>query len=291
MDSPDAAPRDRPLRFGLIGAGGYIARKHFRAIAAIGGELLAICDVHETVGDVEPYFPQARLYLRQQDFWYACASLDYVVVCTPNYLHFGHCRRALWAGCDVICEKPVTLSLESLDELALACETTGQSIHPILQLRYDLGVRTLFDCPPPAADVEMRYWARRGLWYDSTWKGDLSRSGGLVFNLAIHGFDVLCRWLGKPEGVVARADALGVHGYVNFEHNRVEFSVSRDPELLGKKRFDRGVFVGGERICDLGTGNPGLHEATYRAIVAGHGLKLSDARTSIELCEKIERST
>lgn len=291
MEFSDSSRRDRPLRFGLIGAGGYIARKHFRAISEIGGELVAICDVHEAVGDVEPHFPTARLHLRESDFWYECSAVDYVVVCTPNYLHPIHCRRALWAGCDVICEKPVALDLESLDDLALTCEKTGKSIHPVLQLRYDLGVRTLFECPPPAADVEMRYWARRGLWYDATWKADPARSGGIVFNLAIHGFDVLCRWLGKPGEVVARGDGLGAHGYVKFEHNKVDFSISRDAKLLGKKRFDRGVFVGGERICDLGTGNQGLHEATYREIVAGRGLLLSDARPSIELCEKIERSS
>lgn len=279
----------RSPTFALLGAAGYIAPRHIDAIHAVGGRLLAACDPHDAVGVLdrygEPvrYFPDVERFDRWLDKQNRTADpVDFVVVATPNYLHDAHCRLALRSGSDVICEKPVTLTTRNLDALREVEAETGKFVRCILQLRHHDAIRDLRAKATGDHDVSVEYHAPRGPWYGYSWKGDAHKSGGLATNIGVHLFDALLWCFGD---VIVAPKATGkpdeVRGVLALERAAVlwELSVARPKP---RRVFD----VDGEQI-DLTATIAQLHVASYRAILAGEGWTLEDARPAIELCEAI----
>ena len=189
--------------FVIIGAAGYIAPKHLKAIKDTGNNLLAALDKHDSVGILDTYFPNADFFTEFERFDRHCEKLrrngtpiDYVSVCSPNYLHDSHCRFGLRIGADVICEKPVVLNPWNVDALMEIEKETKHKVYSILQLRLHPAIISLrekiLNRPPGKKyKVDLKYITARGNWYHSSWKGDIHKSGGIATNIGIHFFDIL----------------------------------------------------------------------------------------------------
>ena len=294
-----------PPRFALIGAAGYIAPRHLEAIRAVGGRLVAAVDPFDSVGILDRYFPQAAFFTEFERFDRHLEKLkrrgervDYVVVCSPNYLHDAHCRFGLRYGADVICEKPTVLNPWNLDALADMERETKHRIYNILQLRLHPSVAALRQrvstaAPDTIYDIDLTYLTARGNWYYTSWKGDPSKSGGISTNIGIHFFDMLL-WI---FGAVQRNTVhLYTHdraaGYLELERARVRWFLSIDAATLpepvrakGGATF-RSLTIAGE-VFEFSSGFTDLHTESYRALLDGRGFSLADVRPAVELAQQI----
>lgn len=293
-------------KFALIGAAGYIAPRHMKAIKDTGNEIVALLDKSDSVGIIDSYFPQAEFFteferfdrhlekLRRQDG----QQVDYVSICSPNYLHDAHIRFALRIGADAICEKPMVLNPWNVDALAEISERTNKNVHTILQLRLHPAVRKLKDRVDASAedrifDVDIAYVAPRGRWYMVSWKGDLSKSGGVSTNIGVHFFDVV-RWIfGEvKENVVHLSEPTRAAGMLELARARVRWFLSLEETDIppaarcAKIRTLRLITVDGEEL-NLSEGFTDLHTESYRAILGGTGFGLEDARSAIEIVSQI----
>jgi UDP-N-acetyl-2-amino-2-deoxyglucuronate dehydrogenase len=289
--------------FGLIGAAGYIAPRHMQAIGDSGHRLAVAADLSDSVGVLDRWFPTADFVTTPADFFASVAAIAerdeaVVSICTPSDLHAAHSLAALAAGADVICEKPLVLDPADLDRLAAAERATGRRVASILQLRLHPQLRELRTCiaAMPAthvADVDLAYITARGPWYHVSWKGDEARSGGIVVNIGIHLFDLLCHLFGPPAGSVVheRTDSRAA-GFLDFPRARVRWFLSVDeadlPEavrLAGKRAYRRLVIDGEE--AEFSDGFADLHTACYREILAGSGPGIEENRLAVELAHAI----
>jgi UDP-N-acetyl-2-amino-2-deoxyglucuronate dehydrogenase len=289
--------------FGLIGAAGYIAPRHMQAISDSGHQLAIAADSSDSVGTLDRWFPAAEFVTHERDFFSSVASLSkrsrpVVSICTPSDLHAAHSLAALAAGADVICEKPLVLDPADLDRLAAAERATGRRVASILQLRLHPQLRELRTriAAMPAthvADVDLAYITARGPWYHVSWKGDEARSGGIVVNIGIHLFDLLCHLFGPPAGSVVheRTDSRAA-GFLDFPRARVRWFLSVDeadlPEavrLAGKRAYRRLVIDGEE--AEFSDGFADLHTECYREILAGGGPGIEENRPAVELSHAI----
>ncbi|MBS1573209.1 MAG: Gfo/Idh/MocA family oxidoreductase [Bacteroidetes bacterium] len=290
--------------FVLIGAAGYIAPKHFQAIKETGNNLLAAMDPHDSVGILDSYFPDTDFFTEFERFDRHCEKLkrqgkkiDYVVVCSPNYLHDAHCRFGLRIGADVICEKPVVLNPWNLEALIEMEKETGKKIYPILQLRYHpeiIALKEKIDNEQSGKKykVELKYITPRGKWYHYSWKGDEHKSGGLAANIGIHFFDLLLWIFGDVVKVnVLEKSNTKVSGFLELQKAEVQWLLSIDSDRLqrkyvsGAKSF-RVLIIDGVAI-DLSNTFENLHTMTYNNILNNSGLNLSDAVKSIDLVYNI----
>jgi UDP-N-acetyl-2-amino-2-deoxyglucuronate dehydrogenase len=288
----------RPKTYALIGAAGYIAPRHLRAIKETGGVLNVALDPSDSVGVIDNYFPQARFFSEFERFdRYVdlCRrrneKIDFVSICSPNYLHDAHVRFALRSHADAICEKPLVLNPWNLDGLEKMEEETGQRTFTILQLRLHPTILALREMvsrdKTKVHKVELTYIASRGLWYYASWKGDAQKSGGIATNIGVHFFDMLNFVFGDIllNNVHHRAVDCA-SGYLEFERARVRWFLSinaRDlPSRLapGQKSY-RSIAVDGEEI-EFTDGFTDLHIESYRAITGGNGFRIRDVRPSIE---------
>ena len=192
------------MKFGLIGAGGYVAPRHMQAIKDTGNELVVALDPNDSVGILDSYFPDCKFFTSQERFDRHCVKhedLDYMVVCSPNYLHEAHCKLGMRLGADVICEKPLTTTTENLTQLIKVERQTSKKIYTILQLRLHPSLKEL----KPKIDrtkqhlVTLNYVTPRGDWYFQSWKGQEGKSGGIEANIGIHFFDMLIWLFGEPK--------------------------------------------------------------------------------------------
>lgn len=278
-------------RYILLGAAGFIAPRHMKAIQETGGELVAVADPHDSVGIIDRYAPNVRYYRDEQ----RCMAefegkADTVVIATPNSTHFRLIYEALGHGYDVICEKPLVTQSQDIDFLKQREETTGKRVYAVLQLRHHRGILTLFERLSACSHgdiVDITYHTPRGSWYEQSWKGEAWRSGGLAMNIGIHFFD-LCLWLFGGEGGMEMRCDIPTHGRVcgQFELERasVRYDLSIESDRPLKKLFS---FNG--RYIDLATGFEDLHTEVYRAILDGRGYGLDDAAPAIALTERIHR--
>ena len=292
--------------FALIGAGGYIAPRHLQAIQDTGNRLVAAVDKNDSVGVLDRYFPQTHFFTeierfdrhleklrRQPD----SAAVDYVSVCTPNYLHDSHIRLALRVGAHAICEKPLVVNPWNLDALQEIESETGRRVHTVLQLRLHPSIIALREklraLPARQADVSLTYVTRRGPWYQMSWKGSEEKSGGLAMNIGVHFFDLLLWLFGPVTGSsVYLRNSRRVSGTLNLERARVRWYLSIAEEDLprghieaGKPAF-RSLQVDGEEV-EFSEGFGDLHTKTYEAILAGNGFGLEDARPSLNLIHQV----
>jgi UDP-N-acetyl-2-amino-2-deoxyglucuronate dehydrogenase len=295
-------------RFALIGAAGFIAPRHMQAIRDTGNELVAALDPKDSVGVIDTYFPRANFFTEFERFDRHCEKLrrrgegiDIVSICSPNYLHDAHIRFALRIGADAICEKPVVLNPHNVEALQSLEEEFGKRVYPVLQLRLHPEIKrlkALFDEKPKneKRDVILTYITSRGRWYDVSWKGDLSRSGGVVTNIGIHFFDMLGYLFGGIERSEVQArDTRWASGVLELERAKVSWFLSVDEEDIpgearekGKRTF-RSITIDGSEV-EFSEGFGDLHVETYKEILAGRGFSMRDAVPSIGIAAEIRNA-
>ncbi|MEK8031870.1 Gfo/Idh/MocA family oxidoreductase [Ideonella sp. DXS29W] len=291
--------------FALIGAAGYIAPRHMRAIVDTGNRLAVANDVNDSVGIIDSIAPQAEFFTEFERFYEhaqmrrrdPAQSLAYVSVCSPNHLHHAHIAAGLRLGADVICEKPLVPTTALLDELARVEGETGQRVFNILQLRHHDAILKLREKVAAAPedrkfDVELTYITSRGKWYAQSWKGDPRKSFGVATNIGVHFFDMLHFVFGRLQtNVVHLSGDAQAAGYLEYERARVRWFLSIDANDLpaavqGKKTTFRSIDISGEQL-EFSEGFTDLHTVSYREILAGRGYGLADARHCIETVEVI----
>ena len=292
--------------FALIGAGGYVAPRHMKAIKETGNNLIAALDKHDSVGILDSYFPEADFFIEFERFDRHIEKLkrqgihtDYVTVCSPNYLHDAHIRFGLRVGADVICEKPLVLNPWNVDALTEIEKETGKKIFTILQLRLHPAVIALREKVQSASsnkkyDIALRYITSRGHWYHISWKGDVQKSGGIATNIGIHFFDMLLWIFGDVrQNDVLQHDSNTASGILSLERANVRWFLSIDANTLpreadGKRTF-RSLTIDKEQF-EFSEGFTELHTRSYEQILSGKGFPLSEARKSIELVHDIRNT-
>jgi UDP-N-acetyl-2-amino-2-deoxyglucuronate dehydrogenase len=295
--------------FALVGASGFVAPRHMKAIREAGGRLVAAIDPHDAAGALDRWFEDTRFFTEIERFDRHLEKLRrgpeegrvrWVSVCSPNYLHDAHIRLALRAGCDVLCEKPIVVNPWNLDALRTMEQETGRRVRTVLQLRYHPKIVALRERVLKAGAkrhrVDLRYVSRRGPWYFVSWKGDESRSGGLAMNIGVHFFDLLLWIFGKAgASEVIRRDPATMEGNLRLERADVHWLLSVDPVHLppgpdGKRlNVYRAFVVDGDEV-EFSEGFEDLHVTVYREALAGRGFGIDDAYPSIELVHGIRHA-
>lgn len=298
------------LNFGLTGAAGYIASRHMKAIKETGHSLVAALDKNDSVGVIDSYFPMADFFLETERFdrhldklrRLGNQKIDYVSICTPNYLHDAHIRLALRNQAHAICEKPVVLNPWNIDALSEIEQETGKKIYNVLQLRLHPAIMALrqkvLSAPADKVfEVDLSYITSRGKWYFSSWKGNSEKSGGVATNIGVHFFDMLIWIFGNlKSGVVNYSSNDTVAGYMELEQARVRWFLSINDAYLPKviqakgQRTYRSITVEKEEV-EFSGGFTDLHTLTYQNILSGGGYGLEDTRRSIELVYGIRHAS
>jgi UDP-N-acetyl-2-amino-2-deoxyglucuronate dehydrogenase len=294
--------------FAIIGAAGYVAPRHLQAIRDTGNNLVAALDKSDTVGVMDSYFPNADFFTEFERFDRHLDKLkrqgkavDYVSICSPNYLHDSHIRFALRQGANAICEKPLVLNPWNVDALTDIEKETGKKVYTILQLRLHPSIIELrskvFAGPKDKIyDVNLTYMTSRGNWYHMSWKGDASKSGGIATNIGIHFFDMLIWIFGKVKQIVVKelTKDFGI-GFIELESARVNWKLSinydhlpQEVKAKGKRTF-RSLTMDDEEI-EFSDGFTELHTKSYEGILRGEGFGLSEAKPSIELVHQIRNA-
>ncbi|MEQ8517539.1 MAG: Gfo/Idh/MocA family oxidoreductase [Cytophagales bacterium] len=284
--------------FALIGAAGYIAPRHLKAIKETGNKLTAAVDKHDCVGIMDSFFPKAAFFTEFERFDRHLEKekrenhqADYISICTPNYMHDSHIRFALRYGADAICEKPLVLNPWNVDHLLELQKESGKKVYNILQLRLHPSVIALKQKietePEKIHDIDLTYITSRGNWYYASWKGDLNKSGGIATNIGIHFFDMLI-WIFGP--VQKRKIHLHEHdrasGFLELKNARVRWFLSINAETLPDKvkksglSTYRSITIEGEEF-EFSKGFNDLHTRSYENIMSGNGFELSEAKPSI----------
>jgi len=292
--------------FALIGASGYIAPRHLKAIKDTNNNLIAALDKFDSVGIMDSYFPNADFFVEFERFDRHIEKLkrekdihlDYVSICTPNYLHDAHIRSALRRDAHAICEKPLVLNPWNIDALVDIENETNRKVYTILQLRLHQSIINLkekVENGPKGKvyDVDLTYLTSRGNWYYTSWKGDISKSGGIASNIGVHFYDMLSWIFGD-----AKQNIVHLHkhdraaGYLEFERARVRWFLSIDYDVIPQEvknkgqRTYRSIKVDGNEI-EFSGGFTELHTKSYEDILVGKGFGLEEARQSIEIVQEI----
>lgn len=296
-----------PIRFALIGAAGYIAPRHMKAIRDNGHQLVAALDPNDSVGVIDSYFPEADFFTEFERFDRHVDKLrrkgqkvDYVSICSPNYLHDAHIRFALRNHAHAICEKPLVSNPWNLDALEEIEQETGSRVYTILQLRLHPAIVALRDRIQSQGsamhEVDVTYITSRGHWYHTSWKGDVAKSGGIATNIGVHFFDVLA-WIFGPRCRsvvhVTRPDCAG--GVLHLERARVRWFLSINAAHLpaaaaqAGQRTYRSFTVGGDEV-EFSDGFTDLHSESYRRILAGDGFGLAEARPAVQTVYEIRNA-
>ncbi len=294
--------------FALIGAAGYIAPRHLKAIKNTGNNLVAAYDPFDSVGIMDSYFPGADFFVEFERFDRHIDKLkrkdrpiDFVSVCSPNYLHDSHIRFGLRNNADVICEKPIVLNPWNIDALEEIERESGKHIFSILQLRLHqtiiaLKEKVMHGPKDKIYDVDLTYLTSRGHWYYTSWKGDISKSGGIATNIGVHFYDMLT-WIFGP----VKSNTVNVHthdraaGYLELEKARVRWflSISYDTipeEIKGQgKRTYRSIQIEGEEL-EFSDGFTDLHTDSYKAILSGNGFRIGETKQAIQIVHDIRHA-
>ncbi len=294
--------------FGLIGAGGYIAPRHMKAIKETGNNLAAALDLNDSVGIIDSYFPNSAFFteperferhmdkLRRKDI----NKIDFVSICSPNYLHDSHIRMALRNGAHAICEKPLVLNPWNIDALQEIEHETGKKIYTILQLRLHPAIQQLkkkIEEGPKGKvyNVDLKYITCRGKWYFISWKGDIHKSGGVATNIGVHFFDMLGWIFGEFKGVeLVINNPAKVGGKLYFENANVNWFLSVDENdlpveaLVAQKRTFRKIDIEGQEL-EFSEGFTDLHTVSYKEILGGKGFCIEDVRKSIQIVSDLRK--
>ncbi len=295
--------------FGLIGASGYIAPRHLKAIKDTNNNLLVALDKFDSVGIIDSYFPDASFFVEAESMdrhieklkYEKNLQLDFLSICTPNYLHDAHIRMALRRGADAICEKPLVLNPWNLDALQKIEKESGSKVWNILQLRVHkriIELKKIIDQSPKDKifDIDLTYLTSRGNWYYTSWKGDLKKSGGIATNIGVHFFDMLSYIFGKVKKNIVHIHTHDrASGFIEFERARVRWFLSinydlipNDLKKIGKRTY-RSLKIEGEEF-EFSDGFTDLHTIIYEGILSNNGFGLEDARQAIEIVHQIRNN-
>ncbi|MEW6669631.1 MAG: Gfo/Idh/MocA family oxidoreductase [Thermodesulfobacteriota bacterium] len=300
--------------FALIGAAGYIAPRHMKAIKETGSQLIAAVDKHDAVGIMDSYFPDASFFVEFERFDRHIEKLrrrgeeervHYVSIASPNYLHDAHIRFALRTGGHAICEKPLVLNPWNVDAIGQIEKESGTKVNAILQLRLHPAIMALYDRvqverkqdPARKYDIDVTYITSRGRWYLVSWKGDLQKSGGVATNIGIHFFDMLQWVFGRVQEVTVHlSDPTRVAGYLELESARVRWLLSIDRRDLPQSALEAGKTTYRSITVDkaeleFSEGFTDLHTLSYQEILKGNGFGLEDVKPSIQIAYQIRNAT
>ena len=293
--------------FALIGAAGYIAPRHMKAIKETGNNLVAAFDPYDGIGIMDSHFPEAEFFTeleRFEDFlerFRRKNSIDYIGIMSPNYLHKSHIRVALTNGADAICEKPLVLNPEDIDELKIIEKETGKKVYNILQLRLHPSIialkekvkQELEQNPDKVYDIDLTYLTSRGKWYFESWKGKEEKSGGIASNIGVHFYDMLVWIFGEvQENVVHIKTSYANAGYFKLKNANVRWFLSVKYDYIPEEvkaqglRTYRSITVDGEEI-EFSGGFTDLHTRSYEDILSGGGFGLDEAYGSIKTVSTI----
>jgi len=295
--------------FALIGAAGYIAVRHMQAIKETGNNLIAALDKFDSVGVIDSYFPDADFFTEFERFdrhidklrHNENKSIDYVSICTPNYLHDSHIRFALKQHADAICEKPMVLNPWNVDALGEVEKETGQKINNILQLRLHPNIiklkKEVENSPKDKIyDIDLTYLTSRGRWYFISWKGEKQKSGGVATNIGVHFFDMLTWIFGDvKENIVHVSEDAKAAGFLKLKKANVRWFLSVDyqnvPDEIKAKgqRIYRSITVNGKEI-EFSGGFTDLHTLSYQEILKGNGFGLDDIKSTIQTVYNIRNA-
>jgi UDP-N-acetyl-2-amino-2-deoxyglucuronate dehydrogenase len=306
----------RPYNFALIGAAGYVAPRHMRAIKETGNRLICALDPYDGVGIIDSYFPDADFFIEPERFdrhldklrrmallkkRLVDTKVDFVSICSPNYMHDSHIRLALRNDANAICEKPIVLNPWNLDALREIEKETGKKVYTILQLRLHPVIRALREKirkgpKDKVYHLDLSYITSRGNWYYRSWKGDIAKSGGIATNIGIHFFDMLAWIFGdvrsnkvhvlneNKAGGLLELDKAKIRWFLSLDYNDIPETVKK----AGKRTY-RILTMDGEEV-EFSEGFTDLHTDTYRDIFIGKGFGIADARTSINIAYQIRNS-
>ncbi len=290
-------------RFAIVGVSGFVAPRHLKAIKENGGELLAALDPCDSVGIMDSYFPNASFFTEFERFdryidktKRSGEAIDYLSICSPNYLHDAHIRFGLRNHADVICEKPLVLNPWNLDSLSTFEEEFGKKVYTILQLRHHpeiLKLKERYKNAIDKAEIELTYITGRGKWYYASWKGEESKSGGIATNIGIHFFDMLM-WIfgGVKQNIVHLSTHDRAAGFLELEKARVKWFLSINSETIPNTARSAGLTtyrvlsIDGEQV-DFSAGFTDLHSTAYQKIMDGNGYGIQESAPSIELAYNI----
>ena len=294
--------------FAIIGVGGYIAPRHIQAINDNGGRIICATDVNDSVGILDRYTQDVAFFTDFERFEAFVESvkgtvnqIDYVSICSPNYLHSSHMKFALRHGCDVICEKPLVLSVDEIDDLKKYEEKFGKKINTVLQLRVHDAIINLREKikndNQDSYEIDLTYLTSRGPWYHESWKGNAQKSGGLTSNIGIHFFDMLTWIFGEIQTNELHASNDNMaSGVLELKKAKVKWILSVDRNYLPKQATEKGmttyrsITVDGQEI-EFSGGFVDLHTKVYKHILEGNGYGLDDARTAIQIVEDMRKQT
>lgn len=283
-------------KFALIGASGYIAPRHVQAIKHVGGELIAMLDPYDSIGYIDRYFPNASYFKETERFDRHLDRLkrkgcgvDYVCICSPNYLHDSHIRLGLRYTDNVICEKPIVLKYEHLQSLQEIQQ--GKTINTILQLRLHPSIIKLKEKylnTNKMHTIDLKYITPRGLWYTYSWKGDEDKSGGVASNIGVHFFDMLLWLFGEVKDIKVVNTPSSSSGSLVLEKAKVNFNLSINNKDLPWNDWKpyRSIKIDNEEI-EFSDGFTDLHNKSYEQILKGDGFTLKDVESTIKLIEGI----
>ena len=287
-------------KFAIIGVAGYIAPRHLQAIKETNNQLVAAVDISDSVGILDKYFPDSEFFTDYEEFlnFLENNNVDYVSICSPNYLHMKHIIDSLAVGCDVICEKPLVLTTSELAKIRDAEIKYGKKVFSILQLRLhptimslknelkDLGLKKQFE-------VDLRYITCRGNWYQKSWKGDIEKSGGLSTNIGVHFFDMLHHLFGKLVKLnITHQNEFSESGLLVFERANVNWYLSIDfndlPKdfIQGEKKTYRSIKIEDKEL-EFSTGFDDLHNESYRKVLMNKGFGIEETEDSLKIIEMI----
>jgi UDP-N-acetyl-2-amino-2-deoxyglucuronate dehydrogenase len=298
------------MNFGLIGAAGYIAPKHMQAIRDTGNTLVAAVDPHDCVGRLDSFFPDARFFTEIERFDRFLEKrrrgtdderVQFVSICSPNYLHDAHVRLALRVKAHAICEKPLVISPWNLDALEELEDEHGCRVYNVLQLRLvpsliELKQKLDMQTAHERAKVDLCYITRRGRWYDVSWKGSQAKSGGVAMNVGIHFFDLLLWLFGAAErSTLHLMEPRKMAGALQLERADVRWFLSTDADDLPTQVRESGGYAYRSMTCDgheleFSEGFQDLHTRVYKQILAGEAPGIRDARPAIELVHSINQA-
>jgi UDP-N-acetyl-2-amino-2-deoxyglucuronate dehydrogenase len=296
--------------FAITGIAGYIAPRHLKAIKDTGNDVVAAMDPHDSVGILDGYFPDVSFFTQFERFDRHLEMLkrnkeeraiDYMSICSPNFLHDAHIRLALRVGADAICEKPLVLNPWNIDALAELEEDTGKRVYNTLQLRLhdtiiDLRNKIKANPSDKKRKIKLSYITSRGKWYNFSWKGDVEKSGGVATNIGIHFFDMLMWMFGKVQSSTLHLNEKNrMAGFIELPDAEVQWFLSTDERDLPKEavaanmRTFRSITIDGEEI-EFTKGFTDLHTRVYQDVLNGGGFGLEDARPSIELVHALRNA-
>lgn len=299
-------------KFALIGASGYIAPRHMKAITETGNELIVALDPYDGIGIMDSHFPQANFFTEFEMFdsfidryhRENTKKIDYIAITTPNYLHKSHISFALRAGCDAICEKPLVLNPSDIDDLKVIEQETGKKTNNIFQLRLHPSIialkekitKELKQNPDKVYDIDLTYLTSRGKWYFVSWKGDEKKSGGIASNIGVHFYDMLCWIFGEVRENIVHLKTPDVNaGWLKLEHANVRWFLSVNYDYIPQSIKEAGqttyrsIKVDGDEI-EFSGGFRDLHTRSYEEILKGNGFSLDEAYNSIRTVSTIRKA-